>query len=205
MRNAGRRGLIALVVIGFLTTACTVGGSGSGPATLGQSATPTTGTSGTSRTPPVASSVPRPKELKLDNVDPCKVLTSAQMAQLSVVTAERNDGTVVDTGKTPLCDYASAGAQTTAYGVGLITSVGIDYWTGNGNYTATPTLINGYSALTIALAGVQDACAVAIDVADGEQLYVDFRPIGKKPSQDQMCQNAKKAAELALVTLPTLA
>jgi hypothetical protein len=45
---------------------------------------------------------------------------------------------------------------------------------------------------------------VAIDVAQGQQLYMQFLPISRVYSQEQMCENAKTGAELALATVQTL-
>ncbi|GGP80638.1 DUF3558 domain-containing protein [Saccharothrix coeruleofusca] len=198
MRKTISRSLGLVALVGALSLACTSQEPGNpGPADTG--AAP----SKTSSTAPVEST--RPKEIKLDGIDPCKVLTTDQMKQLSVVQADRNDSDLVDTGDVPVCDYSTNGSPRFSYGVGLVTAKGIEYWRGSGNVDVRRTDVGDYNAVELTLSGTENSCAVSVDVAEGQQLYVDYRPIGQKPSQEQMCQNAKKAAEFALVTLPTLA
>lgn len=198
MRSATVRFLGLMAVVGSLSLACTDQEPGSpGPADAGAT------TSESASSEPTGSA--RPEEIKLDGIDPCKVLTADQMKQLSVVQADRNDSDLVDTGDVPVCDYSTNGAPRFSYGVGLVTAKGIEYWRGSGNVDVRRTNVSDYNAVELTLSGTENSCAVSVDVAQGQQLYVDYRPIGQKPSQEQMCQNAKKAAEFALVTLPTLA
>ncbi|MFD1145776.1 DUF3558 domain-containing protein [Saccharothrix hoggarensis] len=169
------------------------GGTTTGESTSDSSSTPTTSRSS------------RPKEIKLDGVDPCKVLTADQMKQLSVVKAQADEGNLSGIGKYPLCDYHTRSAPVFGYGVGLVTNGGIEHWQGNGNVDVNRTEVSGYPAAQLVLSGTDNVmCSIAVDVADGQQLVVDFNPLGDEFTQDEMCQNAKKAAELALVTLPTL-
>ncbi len=161
-------------------------------------------TSGTSASPTTTGSS-RPKEIKLDGLDPCKALTVEQMKQLSVSKPEVQENNLSGIGKFSLCDYASDTSARFGYGVGLVTSKGIEHWQGNGNVDVERTEVSGYPAAQVVLSGTGTVmCTIAVDVADGQQLLVDFNPVGDDYSQEKMCQNAKKAAELALVTLPTL-
>jgi hypothetical protein len=112
----------------------------------------------------------------------------------------------VKTGDVPTCDYGNNDSPRITYGVSLVTTKGIDYWRGSGNVKVERLEVGGYAAVRLTLAGTSTVdCAVAVDVADGQQLYVDFSPVGEAHSQEKMCDNAKRAAELALATLPTLA
>ncbi|MBB4969503.1 DUF3558 domain-containing protein [Saccharothrix violaceirubra] len=145
----------------------------------------------------------RPTTVKVDGVDPCRLLTPGQMKQLKVVENERNDSDVVGAGNVPTCEFT--GDLQTNYGVSVITGTGVEYWTGKGNTDVGEVVVGGFPARTISLSGTAADCAVAVDVADKQQLYVDFIPIGSgKPTKDVMCQNAAKGAELALATLQTL-
>jgi hypothetical protein len=127
------------------------------------------------------------------------------MKQLSVVETDLQETDLSGVGSFPLCDYSTRGAPRFGYGVGLVTSKGIEHWQGNGNVDVTRIEVSGYQAAQLVLTGTDDVmCSVAVDVAEGQQLLVDFNPTGGDYSQDQMCQNAQKAAELALTTLPTL-
>jgi hypothetical protein len=159
----------------------------------------------TSGAPTSASLPPRPREFKLDGIDPCKLLTTDQMQQLAVVKAIRNDSNLFKAGPTPTCDYLNSDTGI-GYGVTLGTSKGLDYWlTGSGNVDVKPIQVSSYGAVELKLTGtLAFDCAVAVDVAQGQQLYVDFIPTTTiKPSQDVMCGNAAKGAGLALATLQT--
>ena len=146
------------------------------------------------------------EEIKLDGIDPCKALSADQMKELSVSEPELQENDLSGIGKVPLCDYAGIGSPRFGYGIGLVTSKGIEHWQGSGNVDVERTEVSGYLAAQVVLTGTNDVmCTIAVDVADGQHLLVDFTPQGDEHTQDKMCQNAKKAAELALVTLPTLA
>ena len=190
--------MTVVAVLGLVAVGCT--DRRPGDATP---AGPTTTTSNATSTPPENV---RPREVKLDGIDPCKVFTAEQMKELAVVEAERNDSDIVKAGDEPTCEYDNNDSPRITYGVGLVTTKGIEYWRGSGNVAVKQIDVSGYAAVQLTFKGTSTVdCAVSVDVADGQQLYVDFSPIGQTPSQEQMCDNAKKAAELALVTLPTLA
>lgn len=200
MRGKGARAAASAVLIGLVAAGCTSQEPGNPGAADGNTATTTT----TSSAAPTGK--PRPREIKLDGLDPCKALTAEQMQELGLAEAERNDSDLVKTGEVPVCDYGNNSSPRITYGVGLVTNKGIDHWRdGGGNVDVEEIEIGGYSAVQLTLEGTSTLdCSVAVDVADEQQLYVDFSPVGDEPSQEQMCDNAKKAAELALVTLPTL-
>jgi len=194
-----RAGFVLAVAVGAALAGCATDEPGEprpGPGTESTSssaASPTTGTAS------------RPKDIKLDGLDPCKVLTTEQMNQLSVVETDPQETDLSGIGSFPLCDYSTRGTPRFGYGVGLVTSKGVEHWQGNGNVDVTRIEVSGYPAAQLVLTGTGNVmCSVAVDVADGQQLLVDFNPTGDDYSQDQMCQNAQKAAELALATLPTL-
>ncbi|MEV1114285.1 DUF3558 domain-containing protein [Actinosynnema sp. NPDC049800] len=190
--------MIVAATLGLVAVGCTNREPGD--------ATPVGETTATSTATSATPDKPRPREVKLDGIDPCKVLTTAQMKELTVVEAERNDGDIVKAGDEPVCAYDNNDSPRVTYEVGLVTSKGIEYWRGSGNVAVKQVEVGGYSAVQLTFKGTSTVdCAVSVDVADGQQLYVDFSSIGQTPSQEQMCDNAKKAAELALVTLPTLA
>lgn len=199
MRTRFRAGLVLAVAASLLLVGCTAEEPGDPRPGSGDGST-----SGTSDAPTTTRSS-RPKEIKLDGLDACQVLTADQMKQLSVAEPVLQEQDLSGIGEFPLCDYSSTSLPRFGYGVGLVTSKGIEHWQGNGNVDVERTEVSGYPAAQVVLTGTDNVmCSVAVDVADGQQLLVDFNPLGDDFSQEQMCQNAKKAAELALVTLPTL-
>lgn len=190
--------VISVVLVGLVAVGCTnqEPGNATSSSKIGTIST-TTSTAQPNKS--------RPQEIKLNGIDPCKVLTTDQMQQLTVVEAERNDSNIVKTGDVPTCSYGNNTSPRITYGVGLVTTKGIEYWRGNGNVDVEKIDVSGYAAVQLTLKGTSTLdCAVAVDVADGQQLYVDFSPTGQQVPQEQMCDNARRAAEFALTTLPTL-
>ncbi|WP_158847177.1 DUF3558 domain-containing protein [Saccharothrix deserti] len=155
---------------------------------------------------PSATKTPRPKELKLDGIDPCATYTTTQQGELKVDEARSQPLDVVKSGSpAPTCRYRSNGQSLFSYNVALVSEEGIEYWEGGSNLDVDPKTVSGFAAYQLKLTGTSEGyCSYAVDVADGQQLYVQFFPIGDGFTQDQMCQNAAKGAELALATLQTL-
>lgn len=161
----------------------------------------------TSESPePTASRAPRPKELKLDGVDPCATLTTAQRDELKIDEALSRELDVLNNDEpAPTCRYRSNGRSLFSYNVSLVPGEGIDYWEGGSNLDVDAKTVAGFAAYQYKLSGTSEAyCSYAVDVAEKQQLIVQFLPIGEGFTQDQMCQNAAKGAELALATLQTL-
>lgn len=142
----------------------------------------------------------------MDGVDPCATLTAAQQAELETDEARNQPLDVLNNSKpAPTCRYRSNGSKLFSYNVSLVSDEGIDYWEGASNLEVEAESVGGFSAYRYKLSGTSQAyCSYAVDVADGQQLIVQFLPIGEGFSQDQMCKNAAKGAELALATLQTL-
>lgn len=174
--------------------------------TVGEKGSPSpepTNTSTAGSTPPVPQ---RPAELKLNGVDPCKLLTAAHMDEIKVAESKADQMEVGNLGPAPGCRYRN-GVQY-SYSIILIANKDVREWLDGsaGNITTKLVDVSGYGAAQITFTGVETAgCSIAVDVADGKALYVDYRPTTKKgESQEQQCDNAKKAATLALGTLKTL-
>ncbi|WP_086661306.1 DUF3558 domain-containing protein [Lentzea kentuckyensis] len=162
--------------------------------------------SSASSTPQSAGQLPkRPAELKVDNVDACKLLTTKQMDEIKLAQTSPNQSKVIDGKPLPACIYKNNLSY--SYIVVPATSKGVGYWlNGGGNVSAEVVDVAGYGAAEIKLIGVDAVdCAVSVDVADGQQLFVSYHPDSDaKETQQQMCDKAKKAAGLALETLKTL-
>jgi hypothetical protein len=149
----------------------------------------------------------RPKEIKIDGLDPCKALSPAQEEQLGIEATNRSD---IDAGKTgklaPTCRFRHDTTPNYSYNLSLVSDRGIDYWDPKKSNLDVNTLkVGEFPAVQLKLKGTsQGDCVVAIDVAQGQQLYMQFLPISRVYSQEQMCENAKTGAELALATVQTL-
>ncbi|WP_093595666.1 DUF3558 domain-containing protein [Lentzea waywayandensis] len=191
--------IMALASVLAATAACTTNGVGGTPG-------PTSGGSPTSESSKPNVDVPkRPADLKVNGVDPCKLLTASQMTEVKVAEAVPDQIEVSDLGKQPGCFYENGVKY--AYTVVGLTNRDIRAWLdGGGNTTSRLLDVAGFGAAEIVLTGTEGVnCAVAVDVSDGQALYVNYSPTTQKgESQDQLCGNAKKAATLAVETLKTL-
>ncbi|KOX35056.1 hypothetical protein ADK67_00590 [Saccharothrix sp. NRRL B-16348] len=155
---------------------------------------------------PTESKPSRPKEIKLDGVQPCSTLTTAQQGELKIDEARDRELDVLNNGEpAPTCRFRANGATLFSYNVSLVVGEGIEYWEGGSNLDVDAKTVAGFAAYQYKLSGTSEGyCSYAVDVADKEQVIVQFLPIGEGFTQDQMCQNAAKGAESVLATLQTL-
>lgn len=157
---------------------------------------------------PSAAIPPRPREIKLDGVDPCKLYSQAQLDQIKVK-RQRNktqDGDAFKGSPQCLMDGVD-GPASFDYEVWAITSEGFEPWlSGKRNVQARLVSVDGFPAADYHIRGSGGAfdCATAVGVANGQQLMVVFRPTRNAFSQDQMCQKSEEAATLAMQTLKIL-
>ena len=189
-----------VLAAGAVLAGCTQKEPGSG-----SSQTTATGSTATSEASD-SSFPPRSKNVKVDGIaDACTTLTKDQQRQLGIDEAHSEQMDVIENREMPGCSFRANSRPLFSYEVTLISDEGAGYWKNGGNLDVVPKTVAGYGALQVTLAGTTKGdCALAIDVADGQQLFVSFLPIGDGFTQDQMCQNAAKGAEMALTTLQTL-
>ncbi|MFD7654959.1 DUF3558 domain-containing protein [Actinosynnema sp. NPDC059797] len=181
---------------------CTTGEGGNpSPQTTATGGSPTSGS-----TEPTADLPPRPAEIELDGItDACTALTTDQRQQLGIDEAINEPQDVIQGKDSPGCSFQANSRPLFSYEVALIADEGVGYWQGGGNLDVERKTVAGFGAYQVTLAGTTDAdCALAVDVADGQQVFVSFLPITDSFTQDEMCQNAAKGAEMALATLQTL-
>lgn len=190
--------LAAVVVCAAILSACTIGGEKGNPV-------PTSPASSSAGNDSAGKLPARPKDLKLDSVDTCKLLTADQMKQIETLATRPEDLDLVDGKQSPSCHYSGGGRYT--YTIGAVTHKGASYWLeGSGTVAGKVIKVDDYGAVKIEFVGGGGVdCSVSIDVADGQQLMVSYLPTttGEK-DQSVLCGKAEKAAGLALATLKTL-
>lgn len=145
------------------------------------------------------SQLPRPREVRLDGLDPCKVLDEEQRAALSL---DHTPNAYVDNafGESKVCSFRS-GISGNVMRLALVTVEGVGVWLSeNAQVEPQFTTIGGFPAMVIRTPGLDDVCNVEVDVAEGQFLDVMFRDGGneKKATQDTLCAGAERAAEAAL-------
>jgi hypothetical protein len=145
----------------------------------------------------------RPREIRLDGVDPCTLLSPAQRKSLGLDAASEP---YVAGRPTPGKACSITGFQPRAINVSLTaaTTVGITVITAPGAVSdaLTPTVLAGFPAV-LARPRNPDGCVMDIDVAQGQTLDILFRDGGGSVPipQDQLCRDAAIVANEAMATL----
>jgi hypothetical protein len=155
---------------------------------------------------------PRPRDLKVDGVDPCALLTTAQQQQLGLdaepLRSNPNDPGQQDAKGNPGCDYGRTGSSPRySYLVTAVPKEGADAWLREKrNAEVRPTSVASYGAVTTQLGTSQRrVCNVVVDVAQEQSLDVQFSSITENAfTRDQLCQKAADGAALAVRTLATM-
>ncbi|MQA10866.1 MAG: DUF3558 domain-containing protein [Pseudonocardiaceae bacterium] len=148
---------------------------------------------------------PRPEEVKLDGVKPCDLLTRQQQDKLQIDRANWYPEVDKEFNTRP-CFFSKNRSQPYfSYGVMAVTNHGADYWLRQNSDTQL-TDVAGFPTVASRPAGTTKAkCEMAVDVAEGQMLYVDMEPITTNAfDQNQMCDMAKQAATAAVETLKTV-
>ena len=160
--------------------------------------------------PTTGSGLPaRTKDLPVRGVDPCTLLTPAQLDQLNENGAPRlvareswRDG--------PTCAFGvDAVPPTYTYYLETITTYDLEDWrTGThdkSNLTQQPASVPGFPALVefAPSAGIQD-CETLVGVAAGQTLRAETAPDDTSFTQQQLCDMATTVAKMAVETLETL-
>jgi uncharacterized protein DUF3558 len=153
-------------------------------------------------TPTTVALSPRPRDLSLDRVAPCSVLTKSQRTALSL---DDTPTPYVDTefDKAAACTIRGIESGTVAR-LALVTDMGVDVWLDDtAQVDARSITVAGWPALLVRTPGLDDACNVEVDTAAQQFLDVMFRDGGNTPpiAQDTLCQGAQRVAEAAVASL----
>ncbi|MFB9906075.1 DUF3558 domain-containing protein [Allokutzneria oryzae] len=186
--NKVTRTLASAAALAMICTACqqAVGGNASPP----------------QDTPPT---VQRPRDLPLDKVDPCQLLTSEQQRTFAIDAPGRPaTSTMFENGS--VCNY-SAWADRSGLSFTLIKNAGIDFFAKkNINAELRDLDIIGFRAremFTPLASHLDPFCTIVVDVAKGQVLHTMFdKSIDKERlTREQVCAKAKQGAEAAVTTL----
>jgi len=200
-----------LTVIGVLTLVAGCTNREPGSATADPGSAPTSGSSESGEAPsgsakPTVDIPPRPRDLPLDGLDPCKLFTPDQVAALKAddVKTQTSEAKAYKGMQECALDVDSQEPFVT-YSALAATNEDLSVWlTGNRNVEAKLISVGGYPAAQFNTLGVTTDCVIAVGVADGQHLQVEMTPWSDGFTQDEICQASKQAAEMALQTLQTL-
>jgi predicted small lipoprotein YifL len=183
--------LIALAALGGLT-AC---GGSDAPTGPPQAAAPA---------PPAQKLPPRPRELKVDGVDPCSLVTPQIRAQAGVTSQGQADPSSTDNALRG-CGYDNFPQHpTAALDVNLATNQdtsGFLFFP-----DAVASTVAGFGAVDSpdSAAGADHSCVVRVDVAENQGLWVSlYNTLGDDTAAThaQMCQRAHTVAESIMAGL----
>nr|WP_246106832.1 DUF3558 domain-containing protein [Pseudonocardia kunmingensis] len=150
---------------------------------------------------------PRPREVRLDGVNPCSLLTEGQRARLGLdgrpVLSQAPVG-LYPGGDVVACDIRGFEPRAVAAGISLVTTVGVERFT-SGDLAAEirRTAIHGFPAVVAVPTRLTNYCTVIVDVAVGQLVDVQFRDGGRTPPipQGQLCRDAEAVAADVMMTL----
>jgi len=160
-------------------------------------------------TPPAPTAPPppaRPREVRLDGVDPCSLLTAEQRAGLGLTSEPHASTAYVELfrGNVRTCTMRGRSPDSVLLGISAVTTTGIERWKESDLVAQTrSTSVAGFPALAAVPPQLTDYCSVEVDVAAGQLLDVQFG--GGSPQspipQDELCRRAVDAAAAAMATL----
>ncbi|MEV4604094.1 DUF3558 domain-containing protein [Amycolatopsis sp. NPDC049253] len=199
MRTAFTRALSAGALLALGAAGCSSGDAGT--------AVPVpTAVSSASQAAKASQLPPRPADLSLTGVDPCDLLGQAQLDELQVNAVPRK---AADPQDGPTCVFdADKTEPFHAYHLRTVTADLQEWLTGarrKNSMTTAPFAVEGYPALTnYRAAGTPSDCEVLVGVAKGQTLAAQaFAVTAGAFTQQQLCDQATQAADLALQYLKT--
>jgi hypothetical protein len=157
--------------------------------------------------PTTLSLPPRPRDVPIDDADPCTLLTREQRAELRLdrPPQPRREPSLLYPGDVSSC---SIGGTESAISVriSVVTTAGIEFWTsGQAAADIQPLEVAGFPALVARSQTLDDGCKVLLDVAPGQLLEVQTRSAGADPPipEEQLCRDAERGAIVVMGTLLT--
>ncbi|MHA6782927.1 DUF3558 domain-containing protein [Pseudonocardia saturnea] len=193
-----RRGAGWLIVLVLLVGCGTPPVAGSGAPAPSTSAAPTT-----------IALPPRPREIRLDGLDPCDLLTETQRADLGLdrpPVFNRGPSQLYG-GETDLCSVRGNEPRAVSVGVQLAVTAGIEVFTSRPVDAEVRVIdVRGFPAVMVVPTGFPEFCSVIVDVAPGQALDVQFADGGRRPPvpQPELCSSAEESAGLVMDTLLVL-
>lgn len=149
---------------------------------------------------------PRPRELSVADLDPCTLFTDAQRGELMVdsVNTDVAEGNEIFEGMQQCMLSRERSEPYLSYNVVAMTTTDVSFWFENNSSTEVFD-VGGFPAVDFHLLGGEDKdCAVAVGVAEGQQLHFSMFAISEDLTGDELCQRNTQVAEMAVATLQTL-
>lgn len=150
---------------------------------------------------------PRPREVPVDGVDPCTLLTEEDRAALGldqypVLDVARSG--LYNGGVTQLCSIRGFRPRVIRMAVELSVTGGIELFLRPGvRSEITPIQVAGFPAVRARPTTFDDFCDVVVDVAPGQVVQADVANGGGSPPipQPELCREAERLAGLVMANL----
>ncbi len=147
----------------------------------------------------------RPRELSMEDVKACELVSHHDLRQLQVRAAPQQVPGVAGVGLDgESCLYRPLTRVTVT--ISKVMSHGVDRWTSgsvNGAEVEKVTPIRGFPSIkvgdTVVRSGPHDQCMLYVDVADDQSLRVEVGP--NSEDNPPTCDTARRFAEAAMETL----
>lgn len=155
--------------------------------------------------PPAVDLPPRPREVRLDGLDPCTLLTESDRRELGL-----DQRPVLDVapsalygGVTQLCSIGGFEPRAISVGVELSVTGGIELFFRPGVRSEIRSARVGDFPAIVAVPVIDRFCTVVIDVAPAQVVDVSASDGGRVPPipQEDLCVDAERVAELVLTNL----
>ncbi len=188
----GVRGAVVGVVLLLLAGCTTIGGQAA-------PADPTT--------PAPATALPaRPREVRIDGVDPCTLLTEAQRGELGLDGRPVFDKSpsLLYPGDVPMCVTRGFEPRAVITSISLVTTAGIEFFSSETLAADVRAAdVAGFPAVIARPTQYTEFCDVVVDVAPGQLVDVQSQDGGRNPPipQEQLCQDAERTATAVMGTL----
>ncbi|WP_425469178.1 DUF3558 domain-containing protein [Pseudonocardia hierapolitana] len=156
---------------------------------------------------PTSAASTRPRDVRIDGIDPCSLLTDEQRAELGLdgrPVLDHGPSSLYPGGDVPVCVTRGFEPRAVSAGITLATTAGIDLYTaGSLEVDIQPTQVHGFPGVVAVPQRFTEWCSVIVDVAPGQLLDVQFADGGRTPPipQTQLCEDAVVVADHAMSTL----
>lgn len=149
---------------------------------------------------------PRPRDVRIDGVEPCSLLTEQQRLELGLdgKPAASTRPSVLFKGDETVCIVRGYSPRAVSVGVGVVTTSGIELlMDGQIDADVRAVKVREFPAIVVTPTKFSDFCSVMVDVAPGQILDVQYADGGREPpiSQQQLCQGAEQVAGAAMTNL----
>lgn len=150
---------------------------------------------------------PRPRDVPLDGLDPCTLLTADQRAELGLdqpPVLDVGPSTLYNGGVTQLCSIGGFEPRVIAVSIQLSVTGGIELFLRPGvRSQITPIDVQGFPAVVAVPASLRDFCTVVVDVAPGQAVDIQVATGGGQPPipQPELCTVAQRLAATVMDNL----